>query len=125
MERFRFHRPYMQAKLKRLYEAMEIPFVEDEDGSLSCDDAYALVADDLQCAVKTSCYPVWYIHGTTTAEGLIDKTYRNRVRAYLREEKIPYEEFDHNGCHWFLLAEGKEVPVSIYADCVREIEGER
>ncbi|MFC1834202.1 hypothetical protein ACFL2Q_05650 [Thermodesulfobacteriota bacterium] len=125
MDRFRFHRPEMQAMLKRLYKAMEIPYADDDDGSLSCDDKYAYLADDLHCAVNASAFPLWYTHGTTTEEGLIDKTYRDRVRNHLKKEEIPFEEFDHNGQHWFLLEEGKEIPVSIYEDAIGEIEGGR
>lgn len=115
----------MQETLKRLYEAMEIAFVEDDQGSLSCDENHAYLADDLQCAVKTSRFPLWYIHGTTTEEGLIDKTYRDRVRNYLIKEETPFEEFDHNDCHWFLLEKGKEIPVSIYEEAIGEIEGDQ
>jgi hypothetical protein len=125
MDRFRFHRPDMQATLKRLYEAVEIPCVEDDDRSLSCDDRYAHVAHDLQCAVMTSVFPLWYTHGTSTEEGLIDGTYGDRVRNYLIKEEIPFEEYDHNGLHWFLLAEGDEIPVCIYEDAIKEIEDDR
>jgi hypothetical protein len=114
MDRFLFKNPGLQATLKRLYLAAEIPCEVGSDGALLCEEACEARAEALRSSVRSERFPAWQTFCVAEGSENDDENYRKAVLCHLAERAIPFEIEEHNAECWVLLAEDEVIPDSLW-----------